>query len=323
MDSAFQGTSFDGLPGVTSSFFPSSSDSSDISSLNAVSSAYASFQPLAGQSKGCGYDQFSQSLDTDFIVFKQEHKPTVSSGSGGKQQQQQQQQLTANAASFSRSHKVLTLEKYREKHAVEIASHNGVKEELSTEDFAPPPLLSSHHHKKRSQSQQLSQSGEGKREKSSSKKSRPPPSTFVENGSASSEELKMRIKVSSDRHKDHGVSSHRHSKHGHAHSLSARAASSHGSDLGASSSSRKRPHPEAGNHYHSTKSSRSSNGGSAHYTSEGVARLTEHNSHDRTNGTLPVSGQHTDYKNTFDMLDSLLSAQGMSLWSGPSDIITC
>uniref|UniRef100_A0A3P8VG18 Cyclin T2b n=1 Tax=Cynoglossus semilaevis TaxID=244447 RepID=A0A3P8VG18_CYNSE len=277
-------------------------NSSDISSLNAVSSAYASFQPLAGQSKGCGYDQFSQSLDTDFIVFKQEHKPTVSSGSGGKQQQQQQQ-LTANAASFSRSHKVLTLEKYREKHAVEIASHNGVKEELSTEDFAPPPLLSSHHHKKRSQSQ----------EKSSSKKSRPPPSTFVENGSASSEELKMRIKVSSDRHKDHGVSSHRHSKHGHAHSLSARAASSHGSDLGASSSSRKRPHPEAGNHYHSTKSSRSSNGGSAHYTSEGVARLTEHNSHDRTNGTLPVSGQHTDYKNTFDMLDSLLSAQGMSL----------
>lgn len=336
MDSAFQGTSLDGLPGVTNSFFPStsSSDSTDMPSLNSIAASYASYQPLDDQSKTCGYDQFSEPHPSDFTLVKHEHK--AAGGSSSKNQQ-----LGTNAAAFSRPQKVLTLEKYREKHAAEQALQNGVKEEPSTDMYAAPPALSTHHHKKRSQPQQASQSGDSRREKPSSKKARLPPS-FAENGSATSEELKMRIKVSSerhggseqggkDKHKEHG--GHRHSKHGHSHayslsgnsrgtidnpSLPLRAPSGH--DVGSSGSSRKRPHSDAGNHnhnhhHHSSKSSRSSKGGlsSSHYSSESGQRMMEHHGHDGTNGMLTSNGQHTDYKDTFDMLDSLLSAQGMNL----------
>ncbi|KAM9835867.1 cyclin-T2b [Aulostomus maculatus] len=316
VDSAFQGSSLEGLPGVTNSFFPSTSasDSAEMPSLNAIAGSYASYQPLG--------DPFSQPPHSDFTMVKHEHK--AASGSTSKHQQ-----LTANAAPFSRPQKVLTLEKYREKHAAELALQNGVKEEPSTDMYTPPPALSSHHHKKRSQPQQAGQSSDGRREKSSSKKTRLPQS-FTENGSATSEELKMRIKVSSerhggsepskDKHKEH--SGHRHSKHGHSHpyslsanSLSLRAPSSH--DGSSSGSSRKRPHSDAGgnHHHHSSKSSRSSKAGlgSSHYSSENSQRMMEHHGHDGTNGMLTANGQHTDYKDTFDMLDSLLSAQGMNL----------
>uniref|UniRef100_A0A8D0AUM9 Cyclin T2b n=1 Tax=Sander lucioperca TaxID=283035 RepID=A0A8D0AUM9_SANLU len=310
VDSAFQGTSLDGLSGVSNSFFPStSSDSLDMPSLNSIAPHLS-----------------------DFTLVKHEHKATGGSSS-------KHPQLSTNAATFSRPQKVLTLEKYREKHAADLASQNGMKDESSTDMYAPPPALSSHHHKKRSQAQQASQSGESRRDKTSSKKARLPPS-YAENGSATSEELKMRIKVSSerhggseqggtltgkDKHKEHG---HRHSKHSHSHpyslsgngrgtienaSLSIRAP-----DVGSSGSSRKRPHSDAGNHnhhHHSSKSSRSSKGGlgSAHYSSESGSRMMEHHGHDGTNGMLTSNGQHTDYKDTFDMLDSLLSAQGMNL----------
>ncbi|XP_058478541.1 cyclin-T2b isoform X1 [Solea solea] len=320
MDSAYQGTSLDGLPGVGNSFFPSS-DSSDMPLLNHIAASYASYQPLG--------DPFSQPPLSDFTVVKHEHKAAGGGGggSGSKQQQQQQQQLGAKV-----SHKVLTLEKYREKHAVDVTLQNGVKEEPGAEMYTPPPAVSTHHHKKRSQPQQ----GDGRREKSSSKKSRLPPS-LAENGSATSEELKMRIKVSSDRrggseqggkdkHKEHG--GHRHAKHGHSYSLSGNSrATIDGTALsirppaglcadgGSSGSSRKRPHSDANNHHHHhhhpTKSSRSSKG--SHYPSEGGPRMMEHHGHDGTNGALTANGQHTDYKDTFDMLDSLLSAQGMSL----------
>lgn len=335
MDSAFQGTSLDGLPGVTNSFFPStsSSDSTDIPSLNSIAVPFASFQPLSDQSKSCGYDQFSEPHPSEFTLVKHEHK------AGSKHQQ-----LGTNAVAFSRPQKVLTLEKYREKHAAELALQNGIKEEANTDMYAaPPPALSSHHHKKRSQQQQAGHSGDGRREKSSSKKSRLP-SSFTENGSATSEELKMRIKVSSerhggseqggilpgkDKHKEH--SSHRHSKHGHSHayslsgngrgtidnpSFSLRAPGGHCNDVSSSGSSRKRPHSDAGNHnHHHHSSKRSSKGGlsSSHYTSESGQRMMEHHGHDGTNGLLASNGQHTDYKDTFDMLDSLLSAQGMNL----------
>ncbi|XP_040887996.1 cyclin-T2-like isoform X2 [Toxotes jaculatrix] len=332
VDSAFQGTSLDSLPGVTNSFFPSTSasDSDSLSSLNSIATPYASYQPLS--------DQFSQPPHSDFTLVKHEHKSAGGSSS-------KHQQLGANAAAFSRPQKVLTLEKYREKHAAELALQNGIKEDPSADVYAPPPPLSSHHHKKRSQPQQAGQSGDSRREKASSKKPRLPAS-FAENGSATSEELKMRIKVSSerhggseqggtlpgkDKHKEH--SSHRHSKHGHSHSyslsgnsrgtidntsLSLRAPSSHCNDGSSSGSSRKRPHSDAGNHnhhHHSTKSSRSSKGGlsSSHYSSESGQRMMEHHGHDGTNGMLTSNGQHTDYKDTFDMLDSLLSAQGMNL----------
>ncbi|XP_059184097.1 cyclin-T2-like isoform X1 [Centropristis striata] len=337
VDSAFQGTSLDGLPGVTNSFFPStSSDSSDISSHYNIAASYASYQPLSDQSKSCGYDHFSEPHLSDFtLVTKHEH--TKAAG-GSSSKHQQLSTNAAAAAAFSRPQKVLTLEKYREKHAADLASQNGIKEEPGSDLYAPPPPA--HHHKKRSQPQQAGQSGDGRREKSSSKKSRLAPS-YAENGSATSEELKMRIKVSSerhggseqggtlpgkDKHKEHG--GHRHSKHGHSHayslsgngrgtienaSLSIRAP-----DVGSSGSSRKRPHSDAGNHnhhHHSSKSGRSSKGGlsSAHYASESGQRMMEHHGHDGTNGMLTSNGQHTDYKDTFDMLDSLLSAQGMNL----------
>lgn len=333
VDSAFQGTSLDSLPGVTNSFFPSTSgsDSSDIPSLNSITASYASYQPLSDHSKSCGYDQFSEPHHPDYTLVKHEHK---SAGGSSKHQQ-----LGTNSAAFTRPQKVLTLEKYREKHAAaELALQNGIKEEQGADMYGQPPALTTHHHKKRSQQQQGGQSGDGRREKSSSKKSRLPPA-YAENGSASSEELKMRIKVSSERHsgseqsgtvkekhKEHG--SHRHSKHGHSHaysisgngrgtidnsSLSLRAPGGH--DGGSSGSSRKRPHSDAGNHnhnHHSSKSSRSKGGlSSSHY--ESGQRMMEHHGHDGTNGMLTSNGQHTDYKDTFDMLDSLLSAQGMNL----------
>uniref|UniRef100_A0A3Q0SW93 Cyclin T2b n=1 Tax=Amphilophus citrinellus TaxID=61819 RepID=A0A3Q0SW93_AMPCI len=310
VDSAFQGTSLESLP---------ASDSTDMPTLNTIAAPYASYQPLSDQSKACSYDQFSQPPHSDFTVVKHKHKAAGGSSS-------EHQQLGVNAAAFSRPQKVLTLEKYREKHAAELALQNGVKEEPST-DVYTPPASSSHHHKKRPLPQQASQLGDRK-EKPSSKKPRLS-SSYTENGSAASEELKMRIKVSSerhggseqggalpgkDKHREHG--GHRHSKHSHSHSLStnnrgpmdnsslsARAPSNHCSDGSSSGSSRKRPHPD---------SSRTSKGGlsSSHY-SDSNQRVMEHHGHDGTNGMLTSNGQHTDYKDTFDMLDSLLSAQGM------------
>ncbi|XP_019958941.1 cyclin-T2b isoform X2 [Paralichthys olivaceus] len=334
VDVAFQSSSLDGLSGVANSFFPStsSSDSMEMPSLNAIAAPYTSYQPISDLSKSCNYDQFSQPPHSDFTLVKHEHKSAGGSSS-------KHQQLDVNAAAFPRSQKILTLEKYREKHAAELAMQNGGKDEPDM--YAPPPALSSHHHKKRSQSQQARQAGEGRSDKPSSKKPRLAPS-FAENGSATSEELKMRIKVSSerhggaeqggtlpgkDKHKEH--SSHRHLKHGHAYSLSGngrgtidntslslRAPSSNCNDGSSSSSSRKRPHSDATNHHHhSSKSSRSSKAGlsSSHYASDGGHRMMEHHGHDGTNGMLTTNGQHTDYKDTFDMLDSLLSAQGMNL----------
>uniref|UniRef100_A0A668S194 Cyclin-like domain-containing protein n=1 Tax=Oreochromis aureus TaxID=47969 RepID=A0A668S194_OREAU len=294
-DSAFQGTSLESLPGVTNSFFPSASDSTDMPNLNTITTPFASYQPLNDQSKACGYDQFSQPAHSDFTLVKPKHKAAGGTSS----------ELAVNTAAFSRPQKVLTLEKYREKHAAELALQNGVKEEPST-DVYTPPALSSHHHKKRSQPQQASQPSDRK-EKPSSKKPRLTAS-YTENGSATSEELKMRIKVSSERHggseqggalpgkdKHREHSSHRHSKHSHSHSHN-------------------HHHHHHHHHHHSSKSSRTSKGSlsSSHY-SDSNQRMMEHHGHDGTNGMLTSNGQHTDYKDTFDMLDSLLSAQGMNL----------
>lgn len=105
--------------------------------------------------------------------------------------------------------------------------------------------------------------------------------------------------------------------------LALRVLGGHGSDLGGSgSTSRKRANPDVSshnNHHHSAKSSRSSKGagGSSHYSSDGGGgpRTVErhHGGPEGSNGVLGSNGQHTDYKDTFDMLDSLLSAQGMNL----------
>lgn len=292
VDSAFQGTS--SLNGLSSSFFPSS-DSSDMPSLSSLTGPYASYQPMDA-AKACGYDQFPQPLHSDFTLIKQEPKSS------------KHQQLV-NGTAFSRPQKVLTLDKYREKHAPELALQNGLKTETEMYPALSPIAPPAHHHKKRSQAHTSGQSGDGRREKSSSKK----PKTshnFTENGSASSEELKMRIKVSSDakdKHKEH----HRHSKHSHQYAVNGRGGVD-GLTLRPDASaapSRKRPHADAGNHnnhHHGSKSGRGS---------KAAAALNSHyaDAHDGTNGLMAANGQHTDYKNTFDMLDSLLSAQGMNL----------
>lgn len=328
VESAFQGTSLDSLPGVTNSFFPSTStsNSSEMSGLSSIAAPYPIYQQLS--------DQFSQPGHSDFTLVKQKHKAAAGSSSD-------HEQLGASAASFPRPQKVLPLEKYRVKQAGEVALQNGMKEELGTEVYASPAVSSSHHHhhhKRRSQQQQAGLQSEGRREKASSKK--PCLATsYAENGSAAGEEFKMRIKVSSDqggglsgkdKHKDH--SGHRHSKHSHSHSyalsgssrgatdtssFSVRAPTGHFNDGSSSGSSRKRQHADNNHHHHhhSSKSSRSSKGGlgSAHYSADGGQRAMELHGHDGTNGMLLSNGQHTDYKNTFDMLDSLLSAQGMNL----------
>ncbi|KAM9820631.1 cyclin-T1-like [Neosynchiropus ocellatus] len=315
VDSAFQGTSLDSLSGVANSFFASTSasDASEMTTLNGIASSYAAYEPMN--------DPFAQPLHADFSMSKHEHKAMSS-----------KQQLVSQAAPFARAQKVLSLEKYREKHAAELALQNGVKEELSTDMYAQPPAISAHHHKKRSHTQQAEKSGEGRREKSSSKKMRLAQS-YGENGSASSEELKMRIKVSSERHSgsDLGKDKHkdqRHSKHSNSQlysltkgpmdngSFALKAPGGH--DGSSSGSSRKRQHSDSGNHHHhhhqSSKVSRSSKSAinASHYSTESQ-RGTEHLGHAGTNGLLTSNSQHTDYKDTFDMLDSLLSAQGMNL----------
>ncbi|KAG7270943.1 hypothetical protein CRUP_033680 [Coryphaenoides rupestris] len=401
VESAFLGSSsLDSLSAVTGSFFPStsSSDPGDMPSLEGpMGGPFGPYQPLDDPPKACGYEPFpSQTSQSD---YKHEHKggaaagvgagPGGSSSSSSSSAGGKNQLLAANPLPFARPQKVLTLDKYREKHAAaELAMQNGrgAEEPGGGDLYAPPPTLtsssssSSHHHKKRSQPQGSSQPGEGRREKSSSKKSRlapappPPASSFAENGVGvgSGEELKMRIKVSSERHaaseqgvataapakdskhKDH--SGHRHPKHGsHAYSLGGGGGGGGGGrgggadgghapaiplrvpggghDGGSSGSSRKRAHPDAGahgnntnannnhhhhhHHHHSSKSGRSSKGGggslgSAHYAADGGPRTVERLG-DGTNGVLNANGQHTDYKDTFDMLDSLLSAQGMNL----------
>lgn len=335
VDSAFPGTSLDALSGVASSLFPSTSASdAEMTPLSSIAVPFVSYQHAGDQAKPCSYSQFSDPHPTDYTLVKHEHKAT--GGSNAKHQQ-----LGTNAASFSRPQKILTLEKYREKHAAELALHNGIKEEVSSDVCAPPPLLSSHHHKKRSQPQQVGHSSDGRRERSSSKKSRLP-APYAENGSATGEEIKMRIKVSSDRHggSEHGGTlpvkdkhkehnSHRHSKHGHSHvyslagngrgtldnpSLSIRAHGNHLNDMSSSTTSRKRPHSDTGSHHHhSSKRSAKGGLGSSHYSTDGSQRMMDHHGHDGTNGLLTTNGQHTNYKDTFDILDSLLSAQGMNL----------
>uniref|UniRef100_A0A3Q3AM25 Cyclin T2b n=1 Tax=Kryptolebias marmoratus TaxID=37003 RepID=A0A3Q3AM25_KRYMA len=291
VESAFQGASLESLPGVANSFFPSASTS----------------------------DSFSQPAHSDFTLVKHKHKAV--GGSGG----EHHQAGAPAAAALSRSQKVLTLEKYREKHAAELALQKGAKDELGAEAYSAHHHHNNHHHHHHRKRSQPQQAGDGRREKAGSKKSRHAAS-FVENGAnaAASEEFKMRIKVSSeqggtlsgkDKHKEHG--GHRHSKHSYSLGGHGRGAADNASfsvrapDGGSAGSSRKRQHSDAAaaghNHHHSSKSGRSSKGGlsSSHYSSDGGQRMME--LRDGTNGMLVTNGQHTDYKNTFDMLDSLLS----------------
>ena len=249
------------------------------------------------------------------------------------------QQFGGNPLLSAEPQKVLTLQKYREKQAAELALPSRRMEGQGANILVPPlalPSSSSHNHKKRSHSQTASQPGDRCREKSVSKKPCMPPS-FMENGSASiSGGLQMMTKVSSskhhsgpektapkDKHKEHSG----HTKHGHSHpypmggsgrgvtdpAASLRSAKGNGSYTGSSGSSRKRPHPDG--HDQHSKRSHSSNGLATHCVPGGGQRtvVEHHYDHVGTNRVPNPSSLYINYLDTFDMLDSLLCAQGINL----------
>ncbi|XP_035265278.1 cyclin-T2-like isoform X1 [Anguilla anguilla] len=310
----------------------------------------------------------------DFGPVKHEHK----SGGGAKHQPPPPPPpLYPSPAAPAQK---LSLDKYREKHAAELAGQKRRPEpslEAEPRDpYAGAALLEQPYHRKHQQPLPSDKHAAEKRDKGASLKLRlpvPPP----EKAAGSKEELKMKIKVSSEeggaksrhsgsplvskeKHRDH---SHRHHKHahGHAHPQSGNgptAAAAGGAPFRtpvvggeaagpASGSSRKRAHPDAPHnhhHHHHSKSSKSgkSAGSSSHLSSvkQCVSSLSsdlnppfpppppvthqvgyEHlnslvkldrRSRDSRGPGANANGQHMDYKDTFDMLDSLLSAQGMN-----------
>ncbi|KAL4635568.1 cyclin-T2-like [Arapaima gigas] len=281
----------------------------------------------------------------------------------------------------------LTLDKYREKHAAELAGQRRRQEVvLDTEGRDGYSHLPPADHRKHGHLQQApgcSSLEADKRDKAGSLKLRlplpPAEKVLSSTAAAGKEELKMKIKVSADesssrskhssplvskeKHREH--SAHRHHKHPHPqlqsqphpHSGNGRGAldGSLRSPVGVSGesavsgSSRKRPHPEGASHNHHSKMIKSSkSAGSASRCSSvqqcvssdgsvlnvpfpppppvayqvGYGQLSTLVKLDRSPGGSRgpegsahgpgVNGQHTDYKETFDILDSLLSAQGMN-----------
>ncbi|XP_010889396.1 cyclin-T2 isoform X1 [Esox lucius] len=345
--------SITGVAGSNSFFPSSSlSDSGEMPSLDDMSAPFPPYQALAGdQAELLGLDQgpsfLHQSLPSKYpSAGKHEHKV----GSAGKHPQALPSNPSPFARPPQKLSLDKYREKHA---ADLQAMQNGGREDPGGVDMYQSPALPHPHKRRSQPGHGVPQHGDSRRDKSSSKKTRglPPQGFPAENGvAASNEELKMRIKVSAERepgghagvpqgkekHKEH--SGHRgHPKHGHSHSyalsgngrgpvdpaLALRIPGSHGSETGgSSSSSRKRAHPDANSHshhHHSSKSSRSSKGAgaSSHYSTDGSggSRTVErhHGGPEGSNGVLGSNGQHTDYKDTFDMLDSLLSAQGMNL----------
>ncbi|XP_065148712.2 cyclin-T2a isoform X1 [Paramisgurnus dabryanus] len=303
----------------------------------------------------------------------------------------------------------MSLDKYREKHAADLAGQKRKQEpqnvETEVRDVCGAPAQTEHrkHLPQHLHGQQGFSSSAGvttsspikmklpipgqdkvdKREKGSSLKLRLPVPSQSEKGGSSKEELKMKIKVSSERHSssDEGAAKSKHSSphvskekhrdhsahrhhpkhiHSHTHSGNGRGglevpatSSSLRSPVGpggegassASGSSRKRGNLDASHNHHSKKSKSSKGGaGSSSHCSSVQQCVSSHNSvlnlpfppppvtyqvgygHLSTlvkldrkpveihgpEGDGLANGQHTDYKNTFDVLDSLLSAQEMN-----------
>nr|XP_046174968.1 cyclin-T2-like isoform X3 [Oncorhynchus gorbuscha] len=342
-----------GVAGSNSFFSSSLSDSGEMASLDDMSIPFPPYQALSGDhAELLGLDQglafLPQAIPSKYPSGKHEHK----TASAGKHPQalpnnpspftRPPQKLSLDKYREKQAADLQTMQNgvREEQSGVDMYQSPALPHHQS-------------HKRRSQPGQGVSQHGDSRRDKASSKKTRglPPQASAVENGvAASNEELKMRIKVSAERdqgghvgvpqgkekYKDHSGPS-RHPKHGHSHpyslsgngrgaidpALALRVLGGHGSDLGgSSSSSRKRANPDVSshnNHHHSAKSSRSSKGagGSSHYSSDGGGgpRTVErhHGGPEGSNGVLGSNGQHTDYKDTFDMLDSLLSAQGMNL----------
>ncbi|XP_055074448.1 cyclin-T2b isoform X1 [Misgurnus anguillicaudatus] len=199
----------------------------------------------------------------------------------------------------------LTLEKYREKHAAELEQKRRHEDDDSDQ-----------HRKHGHLSSESSSSGSGRmkhsqtqeRTKSGSLKRRHPSS--AENGSASQEELKMKIKVSSEsskgrhsprsgreKHREHSShkarsdSSHTHGSHHHHHNHHHHSSKTHRSSKSHSSSASVPVNQPLG-HAHLPKIDRRLGEGQG---SEGGAALIN-------------NGPHMNYEDTFNMLDSLLNA---------------
>ncbi|KAL4618027.1 cyclin-T2 isoform X1 [Arapaima gigas] len=291
----------------------------------------------------------------------------------------------------------MTLDKYREKHATELIQRR--RQDMGLE--APATLSSSEHHRKQLHPHQVPGSASEtsplkaklpaagsehhtveKRDKSGLKVRLPIP--MGDKSDSGREELKMKIKMSSEhhsssdeggartkhssplvskeKHRDHPTHRHHKHTHGHPHSGNGRGVlegalrSPVGVNAEGSGSSRKRLHPEVASHNHHSKTSKSSkSAGSASRCSSvqqcvssegsvlnlpfpppppvayqvGYGQLStlvkldrspvgshgcEGSAPGRTHSPAPgANGQHMDYKDAFEMLNSLLSAQGMNL----------
>ncbi|XP_051978360.1 cyclin-T2-like [Xyrauchen texanus] len=209
----------------------------------------------------------------------------------------------------------LTLEKYREKQVADLEQRRRHEDDES--DHRKHGHLTS----EQSTSVRVKCSQVQERPlKSGSLKRRHPSS--LENGSASQEELKMKIKVSSESSGSSSSSKSRHSprssheKH--------REHSSHKVQRNDSSHTRTHSHTHSGHHHHhhhhsSSKTHRSSK---SHSSSASISvsqplghghlakidrRLGEGQSSE-PNAALINNGPHMDYEDTFNMLDSLLNA---------------
>lgn len=208
----------------------------------------------------------------------------------------------------------LSLEKYREKQAAELLQrrkHGHLLPEtaaLASSSSLSAVLMSSASSSGSSSSSlarvKYSQPGQEREMKSSSLKRRHPSSSSssTENGAASQEELKMKIKMSESggksRHSPRsGREKHRASKHDTSHSHT---------------------HAHAHSSHHKAHRSSKSHTGSAPLPPASHAQLGkidrrpgEGPSTDGA-GPLLLNGQHVDYADTFNMLDSLLNAHNMN-----------
>ncbi|KAI1899763.1 hypothetical protein AGOR_G00065100 [Albula goreensis] len=234
----------DGIPGVSASAtFPKASSSFPVAlpsnpsgglTLDSIASMqgvpYTFTAPSDWPQDGLKADAQSihrtDKSTSDFPLSKQDHKLA---GGGGKHQQS-----AAYPPPVAPSQK-LSLDKYREKHAAELAVQKRRQEqslEAELRDSYPPPALTdlSHHRKPHPHLQQapgcssapstasphkmkLPQQGGERRDKANSLKLRIPIPP-ADKGGASKEELKMKIKVSSsERHSssDEGGAKSKHS----------------------------------------------------------------------------------------------------------------
>ncbi|XP_066510474.1 cyclin-T2-like [Hoplias malabaricus] len=223
----------------------------------------------------------------------------------------------------------LSLEKYREKQAAELLQRRRHAEESelhrkhthllpdSATSSSSAALLSSSSSVARAKN---GQTGQERATKSSSLKRRQPSSSSasVENGSVSQEELKMKIKVSEsggntsggksrhsprtgrEKYREH--SSHRAPKHDASHSHSHVHAHTH--------SSHHKTHRSSKTHSASAPLAVSQSMG--HGQLGKIERRQGDGQSAEGGASLCLNGQHMDYTDTFNMLDSLLNAHSMN-----------